>query len=59
MLDGRVVQLEERLTRITVEAQAASANAARAEGLLVAFAALTAAGGLAILAVRESPVPAG
>ncbi|EAT07515.1 hypothetical protein NYF14_16520 [Sphingobium sp. 10 DY56-G10] len=39
MLDGRVVQLEERLTRITVEAQAASANAARAEGLLVAFAA--------------------
>ena len=39
MLDTRVVQLEERLTRITVEAQAASANAARAEGLLVAFAA--------------------
>ncbi|MCI4590643.1 MICOS complex subunit MIC60 [Sphingobium sp. BYY-5] len=39
MLDSRVVQLEERLTRITVEAQAASANAARAEGLLVAFAA--------------------
>ncbi|MEA3542568.1 MAG: hypothetical protein U9R77_10675 [Pseudomonadota bacterium] len=39
MLDGRVAQLEERLTRITVEAQAASANAARAEGLLVAFAA--------------------
>ncbi len=39
MLDGRVVQLEERLTRITVEAQAASANAAHAEGLLVAFAA--------------------
>ena len=39
MLDGRVVRLEERLTRITVEAQAASANAARAEGLLVAFAA--------------------
>lgn len=38
-LDGRVVQLEERLTRITVEAQAASGNAARAEGLLVAFAA--------------------
>jgi len=27
--------------------------------VLVAFAALTAAGGLAILAVRESPVPAG
>ncbi len=39
MLDGRVVQLEERLNRITVEAQAASGNAARAEGLLVAFAA--------------------
>ena len=39
MLDARVVQLEERLTRITVEAQGASANAARAEGLLVAFAA--------------------
>lgn len=39
MLDSRVVQLEERLTRITVEAQAASGNAARAEGLLVAFAA--------------------
>jgi hypothetical protein len=39
MLDTRVVQLEERLTRITVEAQAASGNAARAEGLLVAFAA--------------------
>ena len=39
MLAGRVVQLEERLTRITVEAQAASASAARAEGLLVAFAA--------------------
>ncbi|EZP73738.1 hypothetical protein BV96_01182 [Sphingomonas paucimobilis] len=39
MLDGRVVQLEQRLNRITVEAQAASSNAARAEGLLVAFAA--------------------
>ncbi|MET0369901.1 MAG: hypothetical protein ABW039_00840 [Sphingobium sp.] len=39
MLDGRVVQLEERLNHITVEAQAASGNAARAEGLLVAFAA--------------------
>ena len=39
MLDGRVVQLEERLNRIVVEAQAASGNAARAEGLLVAFAA--------------------
>jgi hypothetical protein len=39
MLDGRVLQLEERLNHITVEAQAASGNAARAEGLLVAFAA--------------------
>lgn len=39
MLDARVIQLEERLNRITVEAQAASGNAARAEGLLVAFAA--------------------
>ncbi len=39
MLDTRVVQLEERLNRITVEAQSASSNAARAEGLLVAFAA--------------------
>jgi hypothetical protein len=39
MLDGRVAQLEERLNRITVEAQAASGNAGRAEGLLVAFAA--------------------
>lgn len=39
MLDSRVLQLEERLNRITVEAQAASGNAARAEGLLVAFAA--------------------
>lgn len=39
MLDTRVLQLEERLNRITVEAQAASGNAARAEGLLVAFAA--------------------
>ncbi len=39
MLDNRVLQLEERLNRITVEAQAASGNATRAEGLLVAFAA--------------------
>ncbi|WP_230461210.1 MICOS complex subunit MIC60 [Sphingobium sp. CAP-1] len=39
MLDARVAQLEERLNRISVEAQAASGNAARAEGLLVAFAA--------------------
>lgn len=39
MLDGRIAQLEDRLNRIVVEAQAASGNAARAEGLLVAFAA--------------------
>lgn len=39
MVDMRVTQLEDRLNRITVEAQAASSNAARAEGLLVAFAA--------------------
>lgn len=39
LLDLRVAQLEERLTRINIEAQAASGNAARAEGLLVAFAA--------------------
>ncbi|MEJ7925915.1 hypothetical protein WG908_03990 [Sphingobium sp. AN641] len=39
LLDTRVVQLEERLNRISVEAQGASSNAARAEGLLVAFAA--------------------
>jgi hypothetical protein len=38
-LDSRIAQLEERLTRITVEAQAASGNASRAEGLLIAFAA--------------------
>lgn len=38
-MDLRMGQLEERLTRITVEAQAASGNATRAEGLLVAFAA--------------------
>lgn len=38
-VEGQVAQLEDRLTRITVEAQGASANAARAEGLLVAFAA--------------------
>jgi hypothetical protein len=39
LLDVRLAELEDRLTRITVEAQAASGNAARAEGLLVAFAA--------------------
>lgn len=39
VLDNRIVQLEERLNHVTVEAQAASGNAVRAEGLLVAFAA--------------------
>jgi hypothetical protein len=39
IVDMRVADLEERLSKITVEAQAASGNAARAEGLLVAFAA--------------------
>lgn len=39
LLDVRLAELEDRLTRITVEAAAASGNAARAEGLLVAFAA--------------------
>lgn len=38
-LSARVAELEDRLSRINVEAQAASGNAARAEGLLVAFAA--------------------
>lgn len=39
MLDDRVRQLEARLDRIALEAQAASGNAGRAEGLLVAVAA--------------------
>ncbi|CAN5400425.1 hypothetical protein BH10PSE12_BH10PSE12_14190 [soil metagenome] len=39
LLGVRIAELEDRLTRITVEAQAASGNAARAEGLLVAVAA--------------------
>lgn len=39
LLDLRTAELDDRLTRINVEAQAASGNAARAEGLLVAFAA--------------------
>lgn len=37
-LTMRVAELENRLSRINVQAQAASGNAARAEGLLVAFA---------------------
>ena len=39
LLEVRLEELNDRLTRITVDAQAASGNAARAEGLLVAFAA--------------------
>jgi len=38
-LANRVADLEDRLSRINVQAQAASGNAARAEGLLIAFAA--------------------
>ncbi|MGB5484331.1 mitofilin family membrane protein [Parasphingorhabdus sp.] len=38
-LAARVSDLEDRLSRINVQAQAASGNAARAEGLLIAFAA--------------------
>lgn len=38
-LDARLALMEERLARLDVEAEAASGNAARAEGLLIAFAA--------------------
>lgn len=38
-LTARVRDLEERMARISVSAEAASGNAARAEGLLIAFAA--------------------
>lgn len=38
-LAARIVELEQRLSRITLEAASASGNASRAEGLLVAFAA--------------------
>ncbi len=38
-LARRVADLEDRLSRINVQAQAAGGNAARAEGLLIAFAA--------------------
>src|SRR3546814_9831855 len=38
-LTTRVSELEDRISRINVQAQAASGNAARAEGLLIAFAA--------------------
>ena len=38
-LARRVAELEDRISRINVQAQAASGNAGRAEGLLIAFAA--------------------
>ncbi|MCF8708170.1 MICOS complex subunit MIC60 [Rhizorhapis sp. SPR117] len=38
-LNMRVAELEDRISRVNVQAQAASGNAARAEGLLIAFAA--------------------
>jgi hypothetical protein len=38
-LDSRVAAMEQRLARLDLQMQAASGNAARAEGLLVAFAA--------------------
>ena len=38
-LDQRVAAMEQRLARLDLQAQAAAGNAARAEGLLVAFAA--------------------
>lgn len=38
-LDQRIARMEQRLARIDVEADAAAGNAARAEGLLIAFAA--------------------
>lgn len=38
-VEGRLAMLEDRLSRIDFEAQAASGNAARAEGLLIAYAA--------------------
>ena len=38
-IDQRLAELEKRLTRIDMQSQAASGNAARAEGLLIAYAA--------------------
>jgi len=38
-LEARVVAMEQRLTQLDLQTQAASGNAARAEGLLIAFAA--------------------
>lgn len=37
-IDSRVAAMEQRLTRLDMQAQAAAGNAARAEGLLIAFA---------------------
>ncbi|MHA6318008.1 hypothetical protein ACXYN8_10135 [Altererythrobacter sp. CAU 1778] len=37
-MDSRLAALEQRLTRLDLQTQAASGNAARAEGLLIAFA---------------------
>ena len=37
-VEGRLAMLEDRLSRLDLEADAASGNAARAEGLLIAFA---------------------
>lgn len=39
VLEGRLAALEQRLAQVDLQANAASSNAARAEGLLVAFAA--------------------
>lgn len=38
-IDSRVAAMEQRLTRLDIQAQSAAGNAARAEGLLIAFAA--------------------
>jgi hypothetical protein len=38
-LDQRIAAMEQRLTRLDLQAQAASGNASRSEGLLIAFAA--------------------
>lgn len=38
-VDGRIAELEKRLARLDIQAEAASGNAARAEGLLIAYAA--------------------
>ncbi|MET0181189.1 MAG: mitofilin family membrane protein, partial [Novosphingobium sp.] len=39
VIDVRLAELEQRMTRLGLQAEAASGNAARAEGLLIAFAA--------------------